>query len=153
MGKASARGEDLLNLYGQWELEWLKRESQLETIPIKDNARGETHAPPHLPWRVWSVTLDSPLPIGSKPTKHIIVATVAIDNRVLSLRALLPNQERALWALRRLVFAVDSLEVRPEPIKREQFVTALRAQAQKDPTCSNLHDTYGEELSSGLGAP
>jgi len=146
MGGPDARGEALLNLYGQWELAWLSKETGQDHLPAKENAAGTAHAAPHPGWKVWSSTLKEPLPIGTRPTSHVIVGSLALADRVLVLRALLPDEQRAMGALRRIVFAVDSVEPSSAPIPREDFLSALEKRVAQDPECSELHDSYGREL-------
>jgi hypothetical protein len=147
MGGVAPLAQDrLLELAGQWESTWLRREVTTEGIPIKENARGQAHLEPHPAWRVWSATLGPSQASAGVPTSHVIVATVALGERVLVLRALLAGEELALRALRRLVFAVDSIEHRSGALGKLEFTTTLQQAARADPTCSSVHDAHDAHL-------
>lgn len=147
MGSPGAIAPDaLLDLTGQWESTWLRRDVGTGGVPIKENARGQAHLEPHPLWRVWSATLGPQQTSAGMPASHVIVATVALGERVLVLRALLEGEELALRALRRLVFAVDSIEHEAGAIARTEFVEKLEKAVQADPTCSALHDAHDAQL-------
>lgn len=135
----------LLQLAGQWESTWLRREAGAE-VPIKNNASGQAHLEPHPDWRAWSATLGPNKTSADVPTSSVIVATVALDARVLVLRALLDGEQLALRALRRLVFAVDSIERHPQALGRREYVETLQKAAQVDPTCAGIHAAHDAQL-------
>jgi hypothetical protein len=136
----------LLQLTGQWESSWLSREAGSDKLPIKENARGEAHLEPHPNWRVWSTTLGDKGTSAGVATTHAIVATVALDQRVLVLRALLNGETLALRALRRLVFAVDSIETRAGTLRRGDFTETLKKGVEEDPTCAAVHGPHDAQL-------
>jgi hypothetical protein len=147
MGALTPQSPDrLLQLTGQWETTWLSRDAGVERLPVKENARGQAHLEPHPAWRVWSTNLgDHKTSAGARAT-HAIIATVALDQRVLVLRALLDGDKLALRALRRLVFAVDSIEARSSPLGRRDFTETLKKAALADPTCAAIHTTHDSQL-------
>jgi len=147
MGAVADLGPDaLLDLTGQWESTWLRREAESGPVPVKENARGTAHLEPHPAWRVWSATLGPGHLSTGMPTSHAVVGTVALGQRVLVLRALLADDKLALRALRRLVFAVDSIEQRPGAISRSEFTKTLEQAAKADPTCAGVHDAHDAQL-------
>jgi hypothetical protein len=136
----------LLQLAGQWETTWLGRDAGIERLPVKENARGQAHLQPHLDWRVWSTTLGDRATSAGVRATHAVVATVALDQRVLVLRALLDGDALALRALRRLVFAVDSIETRAGNLGRRDFIDTLKKASLEDPTCATIHATHDAQL-------
>jgi len=137
--------EALLDLSGQWEMAWLKREAG-GSVAMKENARGQAHLEPHPAWRAWSATLGSGKTSADVRATNVVAATVALDQRVLLLRALLEGEALALRALRRLVFAVDSIEHHEGALGRSAYLETLRKAAEQDPTCSAIHAAHGAQL-------
>lgn len=137
--------EALLQLAGQWESAWLSREAG-GNIAIKDNASGKALSPPNPAWRVWSSTLGGRKTSADAPTTNVVVATVALDERVLVLRALLDGDKLALRALRRLVFAVDSIERHPGSLGKKAYVETLERAVAQDPTCAAIHSAHDAQL-------
>lgn len=137
--------EALLQLAGQWETAWLSREAG-GNLAIKDNANGKALGAPHPTWRVWSSTLGAGKTTADVPATNVVVATVALDERVLVLRALLDGEKLALRALRRLVFAVDSIELHPGALGKKTYVEGLQKAVRDDPSCSAIHAAHDAQL-------
>jgi|GEM_PF-3098035 len=138
--------DGLLQLTGQWETTWLGRDAGTPRLPVKENARGRAHLEPHPEWRVWSTTLGDHATSAGVRATHAVVATVALDQRVLVVRALLDGEALALRALRRLVFAVDSIETRAGNLGRRDFTETLKKAVVEDPTCAAIHATHDAQL-------
>jgi len=136
----------LLQLTGQWETTWLGRDAGIPKLPVKENARGQAHLEPHPEWRVWSTTLGDHATSAGVRATHAVVATVALDQRVLVLRALLNGDALALRALRRLAFAVDSIETRASALGRRDFTETLKKAVAEDPSCAAIHATHDAQL-------
>lgn len=137
--------EALLKLAAQWEAAWLDREAGGH-LAIKDNASGKALLAPHPAWRVWSSTLGAGKSSADAPATNVVVATVALDERVLVLRALLDGEKLALRALRRLVFAVDSIELHEGQLGKKAYVETLQKAALEDPNCSAIHSAHDAQL-------
>jgi len=137
--------EALLRLAGQWESSWLRREAGAE-VPVKNNASGQAHLAPHPAWSVWSAAIGPNKTSADVPADSIVIATVALDERVLVVRALLQGQALALRALRRLVFTVDSIEHHDAPLGRREYVEQLSNAVKDDPTCATIHATHDPHL-------
>jgi len=146
MGAPDVRDEALLVLHGQWELAWLVRETGHASIPVRDAGSGKAHLPPHPPWRTWSVTLPEPLESDAGAFRHAVIGSVALGSRVLAIRALLPDETLAQRALKRVIFALDSLDQKDVSIDRTAFLASVEAAAQRDRTCRAVHDVYGAAL-------
>ncbi len=126
-------------------LPWLDREAGGH-LAIKDNASGKALLAPHPAWRVWSSTLGAGKSSADAPATNVVVATVALDERVLVLRALLDGEKLALRALRRLVFAVDSIELHDGPLGKKGTWRRSRRPRREDPNCSAIHAAHDAQL-------
>lgn len=145
-GDPSDTGDTLLHEHGQWESAWLKAENRDRNVPVRENAKGAAHFAPHPTWRAWSTTLLPGSSTAGALTSHVVVASVALGHEVLALRALLTDEAQASRALRRLVFAVDSIEPRPGQLHRTEYIQALERAALDDPTCQAVHSVYDQNL-------
>lgn len=144
-GSGELAPDALLKLTGQWESTWLRRDAGGD-VAIKDNASGQAHLEPHPAWRVWSATLGMGKASADVTTTNAVIATIALDQRALVFRALLDGEKLALRALRRLVFAVDSIEYHPGSVGRREFTETLRKAVVQDPTCAAIHATHDAQL-------